>query len=365
MIELFVNLIKISSPEVLFIIIQSLNNLCKKVNWTENDKSNVLSKNMKKLCEPLLALSSNINLLKPDNNIICAIFFLLGTLGERSALDVKSEMIDLFKLLSNMFQTTLNSQNISDILIRYSYQEYLSSCLSGFLTTGKGDMQSAANLLQNIIKSFKVRNDLYDEGITLIGSIALYTKNDFSTVMEFISPYLINGLRSIDSPSLCKASILCLSDIINALGNTNKYVNDFLPLIMNILSNEQIDRYLKPLCFNIISDLYIWCPNEAFKSFNHIMKILGSAIQATQIKFDENSEKENCIHFIDLREHILETLTCIFLAVKDLDKIKEFIPYVECIVNYINFIANDYANSINILRDGLLLLADFCLLIYI
>ena len=74
MIELFVNLIKISSPEVLFIIIQSLNNLCKKVNWTENDKSNVLSKNMKKLCEPLLALSSNINLLKPDNNIICAIF---------------------------------------------------------------------------------------------------------------------------------------------------------------------------------------------------------------------------------------------------------------------------------------------------
>ena len=360
MIELFLNLIKISSPEVLFIIIQSLNNLCKKVNWTENDKSNILSKNMKKLCELLLTLSSNINLLKPDNNIICAIFFLLGTLGERSALDVKNDMIDLFKLLSNMFQTTLNSQNIPDILIRNSYQEYLSSCLCGFLTTGKGDMQSAANLLHNIIKSFKVRNDLYDEGMTLIGSIALYTRNNFSTVMEFVSPYLINGLRSIDSPSLCKASILCLSDIINALGNTNKYINDFLPLIMNILSNEQIDRNLKPLCFNIISDLYIWCPNEAFKSFNNIMKILGSAIQATQIKFDENSEKENCIHFIDLREHILETLTCIFSAVKDLDKIKEFIPYVECIVNYINFIANDYANSINIMRDGLLLLADFC-----
>ena len=41
-------------------------------------------------------------------------------------------------------------------------------------------------------------------------------------------------------------------------------------------------------------------------------------------------------------------------------KTKEFIPYVVCIVNYINFICNDFANSISILKDGLFLLADFC-----
>jgi hypothetical protein len=259
-----------------------------------------------------------------------------------------------------MFQNTLNIQNIPDSKIRNSYQEYLASCLTGFLTTGKADKITAAHLLQNIINSFKARNDLYDEGMILIGSIALYIGSDFTEAMELISPYLINGLRSTDCPSLCKVSILCLSDIINGLGINNKYVNDFLPLIMNILSNDQIDRSLKPLCFNIISDLFICCPDEAFKYFDKIMKILGSAIQATQVKFDENCEKDNCAHFIDLREHIIETLTCIFSAIKALEKVKDFIPYAECIVKYINFISIDYANSITIMRDGLSLLADFC-----
>ena len=130
---------------------------------------------------------------------------------------------------------------------------------------------------------------------------------------------------------------------------------------MNILSNDQIDRNLKPQCFNIISDIYISCPNEAFKSFENIMKIMGDAIQATIIKIDENTDIENMYHFIDLREHILENLTCIFAAVKEIDRTKDFIPFVKCIVNYINTIVNDCANSVTIMKDGLFLLADFCL----
>lgn len=360
MIDLFLNLITISSREVLYYLILSINNLCKKVKWNETDKTNILSKHMQKLCQPLLQLCSNINNFSKDNNIICATFFLLGTLGERAALDVKDYMINLFKILVNMFQGTLNTQNIQDINIINSYQEYLSSCLSGFLTTGMADKQATVNLLKNIIDSFNLRNEIYDEGMTLIGCISLYTQEDFKAVMDLISPYLIKGLRAIDTPALCKSSVYCLSDIIRSLGTDNKYVNDFLPLIMNILSNNQIDRNLKPQCFNIISDLYITCPYEAFKYFENIMKIMGSAIQATKIKIDENTDLENCKHFIDLREHILENLTCIFSAVKEINKIQEFIPYVNCIVNYINYIVNDYANSVTIMKDGLLLLADFC-----
>ena len=61
-----------------------------------------------------------------------------------------------------------------------------------------------------------------------------------------------------------------------------------------------------------------------------------------------------------LREHILESLNSVFYAVSKNNKIKEFIPYVYCIVNYINFISSDFAKSINIIKDGLFLLADFC-----
>ena len=269
-------------------------------------------------------------------------------------------MTNIFKFLSEMFQNTLDKKKFQNDELCYSYQEYLASCLTGFLTTGMADKNSAAILLKNLLNSFEMRKDLYDEGITLMGCISLYTKQDFNAVMELISPYLIKGLRSMDSPSICKTSILCLSDIIRGLESQNKYVNVYLPLVMNILSNNNVERNLKSFCFNIISDLFINCPDEAFKSFQDIMKIIGGAIEATQINFNENSDQDTLNHFINLREHILETLTCIFAAVKEINKTTEFIPYVNVIINYINFIGNDYACSVEIMKSGLFLISDFC-----
>ena len=363
MIQLFLTLINIniinSEKEILYDIIQSMNYLCKKIEWNELDKTNILSKHIKNISEPIVKLVINLSYYNAQNNITRMSFFLLGTLGERTALDVKDYMIQIFKYLISLYESALNPNNIQDLDIRLRYQEYLANCLTGFLATGKADKSLIGNLLSLIIKSFNIR-DLYDEGLVLIGSIATFTQEDFIDVMDLISPYLIKGLKETDSPSICFSSVLCLSDIIRGLEDKNKYVSDYFPLIMKILSDNSIDRNLKPLCFNIISDLFLYCPNEAFKYFEDIMKILGEAIQATQVTLNENDEKENFEHFINLREHILESLNCVFHGVRENKKAKEFIPYVFCIVNYINFISNDFANSTNIIKDGLFLLADFC-----
>ena len=100
--------------------------------------------------------------------------------------------------------------------------------------------------------------------------------------------------------------------------------------------------------------------DDAFKYFNNIMDVIEGAMQATQIKFDENSEQETCKYFISLRESILETITCIFSTVKEINKTEEFVPYASTIINYINFIEDDFAISINIIKDGLFLIGDFC-----
>ena len=363
MILLFLSLINnemiISEKEVLYNIIISMDNLCKKIKWNEMDKSNILSKYIKLLCEPMIKLITNLSYYNTQYNITYMSFIFLGTLGERSALDTKEYLTQIFKYLITLFESSLNDNNINNQDISMRYHEYISNCLIGFLVTGKADKSLIGNLLSLLIKSFNIR-DLYDEGLVLIGSIAYFTQEDFFNVMDLISPYLIKGLQSMDSPSICMSSILCLSDIIRGLGLKNKYIKDFFPLIMRILSDNTIDRNLKPLCFNIISDIFLYCPCEAFNHFEPVMKILGEAIQATQVKLDENDEKENLEHFINLREHIIESLNCVFNAVREINKTKEFIPYVVCIVNYINFISNDFANSLNIIKDGLFLLADFC-----
>ena len=361
MIVLYLQLFNICTNDVLYIIILSLNNLCKNIKWSETDQTNVLSKHITNLCQPIINICQDIKYYNVDNNITCISFFLLGTLGERSALDIKEQMYKLFNLLLEMFKKTLSITSFPNDEICNHYQDYIASCLSGFLSTGTAQETSAEELLKNLISSFKNRKGLYDEGLTLLGCISLFTKKNFDKYMQIISPYLINGLKSLNSPSICKNSIFCLSDIIRALEDENKYINDYLPLILDILSSDNIDQNLKPHCFNIISDIFLNCPNDAFKSFNNIMKVIGGAIQATQIIFDENSEQETCSYFISLREHILESLTCIFSAVKDIKKTAEFIPYVNTIMKYINFIANDdFACSTIIMQDGLFLISDLC-----
>ena len=364
LIQLFLTLINIninlSQKEMIYIIIQCINNLCIKINWNELNKTNILSKHIQNICTPILKLITDLSYYNTQINITRMSFLLLSTLAERSALDTKEYMSQIFKYLITLYESVLNPNNIKDNDIRLRYQEYLSNCLIGFFITKKADKNLIGNLLNNIINSFNIR-DLYDEGILLIGSISNFTQEDFIKVLDLITPYLIKGLKSTNSPSLCLSSILCLSDIIRALdSNNNIFIDKFFPLIMNILSDNSIDRNLKPICFNIISDIYIYCPIEGFNYFEQVMKILGEAIQATQINLDENEDKENLEHFINLREHILESLNCVFHAIRNINKIKEFVPYVVCIVNYINFINNDFAISLNIVKDSLFLLADFC-----
>ena len=360
MMILYLELFKISTKEVLYILLVSLNYLCKKVPWAENDQTNILSKHILTLCEPLLKICMNIDLYSIENNITFISFILMGTLGERSAKDVSSQMSNLFKELTGMFEKTLEKNNFPNEEVCYKYQEYIASCLSGFLITGKADKITAGRLVLCVINSFEKRKDLYDEGISLIGYISLYIQKDFSSAMKMISPYLIKGLESHNSPSICKYSIYCLSDIIRALENENNYADTYLPLILNILSDENIDRSLKPNCFNIISDIFIFCQNEAFKFFDKIMVVIGGAMKATSIEFNENSDQETFDYFLALREHLFETITCIFSAVKDINKTQDFIPFINDIIKYINFVGNDYGCPTDLMKEGLFLLADFC-----
>jgi hypothetical protein len=164
----------------------ALNSLCKSVTWNENDQTNVLSKHIQTLCEKLLPICQDPTLYDKDYNIILVAFYLLGTLGERSALDVKDYMTNFFKTLTEMFAKTLKVETFPNIELAYNYQEYLASTLSGFLITGKATPYCAENLLNNIIETFKMRKSLYEEGISLIGGICNYIRDEFKGVMELL-----------------------------------------------------------------------------------------------------------------------------------------------------------------------------------
>lgn len=361
MIILYLELFKISIKKVLYKLLYSLSKLCSHIPYSdEGEQTNVISKYMKSLCDSLMKICSNINFYSTENNVVLLSFELLGILSEHSAKDVKSQMINLCKELVDMFEKSLEKNNFPNEEICYNYQKYIALCINSFLLSRFGDKITATKLLHFVIKSFEERKDIYEEGISLIGPIANLIKNDFNSVMKIVSPYIIKGLENHNNFDLLRVSILSLDDIINSLGKENNYINIYLPLIFNFLSDDDIDYSLKPLCFNIIGDIFIYCPNEALKYLDKIMNIIIEAMEVTSIQFDENSEQEKFDYFIELREKIIETITSIFYGVKENNKTKDFKPFINNIINYINDVGSDYECPLNIMLEGLMLITDFC-----
>ena len=72
-----------------------------------------------------------------------------------------------------------------------------------------------------------------------------------------------------------------------------------------------------------------------------------------------NSDLINYI--VELKEIVLETMSCIFTSVEDMHKTDEFVPYAKYTIEFINRTLRDEANLSNeIVRSSLGLIADFC-----
>lgn len=362
---LFYSLLGDKNPEILFIIIESINELVKQIETNEYLETNLLSPYTKNYFEALLKLSKEIDLFNPDNNIPMVALFAIGSYGGHAANDTKNVTLKVFNLLVEMFSNTLNINAFQNQQIRLNYQEYICMSLDNFLRNKKSLEKDVRNLFSYVVQSFQQRQEIYEEGISLVGSISSYLQGGFMKEMSTFNSYLLHGLNSTNSYDICKSSISTLDEIIMYTGSDfNMYVENYLKIILNILSDNNINRDLKPKSFGIISQIFLSCPQEVFKGnyFNDIMKIIGGAFEACQMDFGQEKDNIDFINYIiELKESILETMSCIFKTIEDKGQLKEFIPYVTKTVEFINFILRDEAQlNSDIIRNSLALIANFC-----
>ena len=105
-------LIKVSPKIIIYISLGSINNLCRGVKYNSDDSSNKLSNYIKNLLEPLLSLGANIFLYDNKINIPMASFKCLSTIAERTASDCSVPMINTFRIIVEMFHSTLRKKNL-------------------------------------------------------------------------------------------------------------------------------------------------------------------------------------------------------------------------------------------------------------
>ena len=287
----------------------------------------------------------------------------LGTFGQHVANDCKTLSYNLFKSLFEMFVKTLDKNSFNNNQIRLNYQEYICSSLGAFLSNKKCMEKDVRNLFGFVIKSFDDRQEIYEEGIFLIGNIAVYLQRGFINEMNIFNKYLLHGLSLTDSLLICKSSLITLSEIISYTEKDfNIYVSQYIQVILNILSNNKIVKELKPFCLRIISDLFISCRQEIFKYFKEIMKMIGGAVQVCQMDFRNEMDSTDFYNYIiELKDAVLETLGCIFNATVEEEKTNEFIPYAKGVVEFINNLLREEGQlNIDIIRNSIGIIADYC-----
>ena len=360
---LFLDLLKDSPPAIMICILNAVNELIKQVETNEYMAMNILSQYTQNYYQVLFSLSQNIALFDPNNNIPMNALYTIGTYGQHVANDVKTISFNVFRSLVEMFLSTLNKTAFNNDEMRLQYQEYICTSLNSFLMNKKASEKDVRNLFNYIIQSFQQRQEIYEEGISLIGVIASFLQRGFMIEMNTFNTYLLHGLKYTNSYDICKSSLLCLSEIILSTGaDFNVNAGEYLKIVMNILSDNQVNRNLKPKCIHIISDLFISCRQEVLKSFDDIMKMMGVAFEACLM--DYSSEKDNLDFFnyiMELKEGVLEAMSCIFNAVLDVGKTNFFVPYAKSTVEFINRILRDEAGlNVDIIKNAIALIADFC-----
>ena len=360
---LFLTLLKDPQPEIVFKTLEAIHTLVKNIETNEYLETNLLTQYTKNYYEILLNLSQNINLFNNDHNIPMVALYTLGDFGQHLANDARNMSINIFKSLVEMFLKTLNKDVFKDDKIRLNYQEYLCTSLDSILSNKKVLDKDVRNLFNYVIQSFQQRQEIYEEGITVIGAIASFLQRSFIIEMNNFNSYLLHGLTLTNSFDICKSCLLCLNEIIMSTGpDFNIYVGEYLKIVLNILSDNQMSRELKPYCFFIMSSLFLSCKQEIFKYFNEIMTMVGGAFEACLMDYNNQKENIDFINYImQLKENVLETMGCIFNAVQDLEKTDAFVPYAKSTVIFINKILRDETQlNIDIIRNALAIIADFC-----
>ena len=78
--------------------------------------------------------------------------------------------------------------------------------------------------------------------------------------------------------------------------------------------------------------------------FTEIMNIIGIALEAA-VYLPPDMEDMETVEYIEvLREHILECITCVIHALKDMDQMPLFNDYVQGVISFVNKINQENYN---------------------
>jgi hypothetical protein len=226
-----------------------------------------------------------------DNNLSMYCFLVINTLIEYSSHDKQDKFAEIIEYFISQFDNTLlttgNNLN-TDIL--FQLQSYYCTVFKTIFRKylRKLNVETANKIYTRIEASFKQRQGVYDEALLTISALATNIGEDFESIMDQFQEYLAYALKKFNESTLCKAAILTVGEIVRAIRyNFHKYSDKIIPIIIEILTNDDVSRYNKTVAITTLGEICMAINKHFLPYLDTVMQLLISAASMASTKTDE------------------------------------------------------------------------------
>ena len=120
--------------------------------------------------------------------------------------------------------------------------------------------EMVSNIVTVIISMFKQSGCVTENGLISFTGLVVGCREKID--LEPIGPYIKHALESNENECTQLACGI-ISDLSEALNeNMAQYIDDFVPLLLQILSNGTLDRKIKPHAIRAIGDFSMYCGEQ-------------------------------------------------------------------------------------------------------
>lgn len=202
-----------------------------------------------------------------------------------------------------------------------------------------------------------------EDALMAVSTLTEVLGEGFLKYMEAFRPYLFMGLRNHAEPTICQASVGLIGDICRALGSkVLPFCDSIMGLLMEVLSNNDVDRKVKPQILAVFGDMALAIGPDFKKYLEMVLNMLQQASQA-QVNRNDFDVMD---YLNELRECCLDAYTGIVQGLKGDDggppspDVQFILSHVPHIITFITTIARDKEKSDGTISAAAGLIGDLC-----